>query len=453
MRIKNLLGIALTVLTLYSCQSNKILTVEGGKISGVENAAGDVISFKGIPYAAPPVGELRWVKPQPVEVWEGVRDCSDYGNASWQVWNSPDTFTGKEFYYEGPKPMGEDCLYLNVWAPKKTVGDTKAYLPVAMYIHGGGFTIGLSNHCALDGEYWAQQGVVTVIINYRLGHLGFFCHPLLSAEDPDGVSGNYGLYDQLAALKWVYNNIAQFGGDPNDITVFGQSAGAMSVKDLVTSPLAEGLISKAIMQSGGGIGGPGVSGVSIQNDLVGKEMMDFGGYTTLEQMRALSPEEMAELANRFSQETGKRPVTSPYEDGVIITKDIEEAIADHSMMNIPYIIGATADDLPFGKGVVLDEFCSAIVEANSQPVYQYEFARRLPGDDSGAFHGSDLWYTFHTVGRNWRPWTPEDYALSEKMISYWTNFVKYGDPNGENLDIWESYTPESKFKMVLDVTE
>lgn len=453
MKLSRILSVLFLGLVFTSCADKTILSVEGGKISGVLNEKGDVMMYKGIPYAAPPVGDLRWVKPQPVLPWEGIRACNDYGLASWQVWNSLESFTGKEFYYKGPQPMGEDCLTLNVWTPKWAAGNAKAKLPVAMYIHGGGFTIGLSNHCALDGEYWAQQDVVTVIINYRLGNLGFFCHPLLSQEDQDGVSGNYGLYDQLAALDWICNNIESFGGDPNNITVFGQSAGAMSVKDLIISPLAKGKIAKAIMQSGGGVGGPGNSGVSVQNDIIGQEMMEFGGYTTLEQMRALTPEQLNDLANRFAAETGKKAVTSPYVDGVIMTEDMEQAIEDGSILDIPYIIGATADDLPFGKGVVLDEFCNLINEHNTQPIYQYSFDRKLPGDDSGAFHGSDLWYTFHTVGRNWRPWTEEDYALSEQMIKYWTNFVKFGDPNGpENSETtWPAYTIPNPFKMIFDV--
>jgi len=187
--------------------------------------------------------------------------------------------------------------------------------------------------------------------------------------------------------------------------------------------------------------------------LADMEMMDFGGYTTLEQMRSITPEELNDLAIKFTAETGKRPVTSPYVDGVIVTEDMEDAIADGTILDIPYIIGATADDLPFGKGAVLDEFCNLINEHNTQPIYQYSFDRNLPGDDSGAFHGSDLWYTFHTVGRNWRPWTDADYALSEEMIEYWTNFVKYGDPNGAagSETTWEAYTLPNPFKKSLNV--
>lgn len=442
---------------LVSCQQpkqeNPVLTVEGGQITGVINEAGDVISYKGIPYAAQPVGDLRWKKPQPVEPWQGVKECNEFGNASFQQWPEADSFTGKEFYYEGKKPMGEDCLYLNVWTPKDAAGDTKANLPVAFYIHGGGFTIGLSNHCALDGEFWAQKDVVTVLINYRLGHMGFFCHPLLSQEDPDGVSGNYGLYDQLAALRWVRENIQQFGGDPDNITVFGQSAGAMSVKDLLISPLTDGMIAKAIMQSGGGIGSPLGGSSASRNDSIGKVMMDLGGYTTLEQIRKVSYDEMVSLADRLKQETGLSAVTSPYADGVIMTGSVYDAIQDRSIKDIPYIIGATADDMPFGKGEVLNEFCREINRIGSHKIYQYEFARRLPGDDSGAFHGSDLWFTFHTVGRNWRPWTEADYALSEKMVTLWTNFAKYGNPDGDGAadGIWPAWSDENPFILKLDV--
>ncbi|MEJ2507111.1 MAG: carboxylesterase family protein, partial [Ignavibacteriaceae bacterium] len=213
---------------LISCSkqdSNPVLTIEGGQVIGVQTPTNGIIAYKGIPFAAPPVSDLRWKEPQPVVPWEGVKVADKYGDAAEQVTWDPNSFYGKEWRASGSVPFSEDCLYLNVWTP--AAGKTDKKLPVAMWIHGGGYREGFAFEPEMDGgEDWASRGVILVTVTYRLGVLGFFTHPLLSAESPHDVSGNYGLLDQVAALKWIHNNIEQFGGDPNNITIFGQSAGA-----------------------------------------------------------------------------------------------------------------------------------------------------------------------------------------------------------------------------------
>src|SRR5664279_3301851 len=240
-------------LALASCSdSNPVLTIEGGKVIGVQTPTKGIIAYKGIPFAAPPVGNLRWKEPQPVVPWEGVKKADTYGAAAEQITWDPQSFYDREWRASGSVPFSEDCLYLNVWTP--AAGKTDQKLPVAMWIHGGGYREGFAFEPEMDGgEDWASRGVILVSVTYRLGVLGFFTHPLLSAESVHHVSGNYGLFDQVAALKWIKNNIAQFGGDPNNITIFGQSAGAGSVKTLCESPLAKNLFKKAIIMSGGGL--------------------------------------------------------------------------------------------------------------------------------------------------------------------------------------------------------
>ena len=232
---------ALCLVAALAWGQSPTIKVEGGMIQGVPSAASDVTVFRGIPYAAPPVGDLRWKRPQPVVKWKGVKVADTFSNNTVQ---------------------SEDCLYLNVWTPANAVGNQNSKLPVAFWVHGGAYFNGYGHEITMDGDAWAKRGVILVTINYRLGIFGFLAHPELSAGTPDGTSGNYGTYDQIAALKWVHDNIAQFGGDPNNITVLGQSAGAASIKNLVSSPLSKGMIKNAIIQSGGGIGAFGNSAKS-----------------------------------------------------------------------------------------------------------------------------------------------------------------------------------------------
>jgi len=445
--LKALFWSACLLLGLASCGSGKIIdtvSVEGGKLQGVLTENPDVMIFKGVPYAAPPVGELRWAAPKPVVPWEGVKVADQFGAPSVQRGRQPGSFYYKEFQPEPLPPTSEDCLFLNVWAPAKTVGHPDAKLPVAMWIHGGAYSGGCGNDVAFDGEAWAERGVILVTINYRLGLLGFFSHPELTAENGYGGSGNQGIYDQLAAIKWIYNNIAQFGGDPKQITIMGQSAGAGSVKSLVSSPLTKGLVSKAIIQSGGGLGNF-LSGGSSETPLSsyderGKAQMDAAGFDTLEKMRKASLEEL---------NTVRAGMGGTHPDGKLLTMSFDEATYGGQLLDIPYMIGSNGDDMgDMREGIT--NFCSVRSEQSSQPAYAYYFDRKLPGDDEGAFHSAELWYMFHTLGRSWRPMTQHDFDLSDKMMDYWTNFVKYGNPNGKDAEgPWKASTKANPYTELL----
>ncbi|MBK5269402.1 MAG: carboxylesterase family protein, partial [Bacteroidia bacterium] len=338
--------LAFIALALASCSekdSNPVLTIEGGKVQGVETPTKGIIAYKGIPFAAPPVGNFRWKEPQPVVAWEGVKTADKYGDAASQVTWDPQSFYGKEWRASGSVPFSENCLYLNVWTP--AAGQTNKKLPVAMWIHGGGFREGFAFEPEMDGgEDWASRGVILVSVTYRLGVMGFFSHPLLSAESPHGVSGNYGLMDQATALKWIHDNIEQFGGDPDNITIFGQSAGAGSVQSLCASPISKSLVSKAISMSGGGLGSrPGTMLDSAQ--LKNKAMMDFFGKTTLEQMRALSFDELLKMSTTYADTTKTRVGWGPVTDNYFLKGTFTDAANAKEIPDIPYMIGFTSNDL------------------------------------------------------------------------------------------------------------
>ena len=374
-------------LFLAACTAKlPVVKVEGGLLQGVPSEDPSVIVFKGIPYAAPPVGELRLQPPQDVIPWEGVRECSAFSAIAPQPGNAPGTFYGEEFYWMPQPEQSEDCLYLNVWAPAKAVGKKGAALPVAMWIHGGAFVNGYGFEVTMDGDKWAQKDVILVTINYRLG---------------ENAAGNLNILDQIKALEWINKNIAQFGGDPSNVTIFGQSAGGMSVRTLLISPLAKGLFAKAIIQSGGGMG--------------------------LDQL-------------------GSILTSAPQVDGNVVPEPFDKAVMDGTIADIPIMTGYTSDDLPFFKEESVGAFCALRDSLGTAPVYEYEFTRDLPGEDKdvpdnlpGAFHSAELWYVFGTLGRSWRPFTEEDYALSEQIVSAWTDFCKTGSPG------W----PEYPFKKVF----
>lgn len=460
MKARNLM-IALTAALLTACGGtqqqkdlNPVLTVEGGQIQGVLTDSTQVMVYKGIPYAAPPVGNLRWKKPQSVVPWQGVKVMDTFSAASVQAAHNAGEFYTEEFYFGGDPEFSEDCLYLNVWAPAGTLGDTNAKLPVAMWVHGGAYSAGWGHEITMDGDAWAQRGVILVTINYRLGMLGFLSHPLLSADE-DGTSGNYGLYDQIAALKWVRNNIAQFGGDPQNITIFGQSAGASSIRNLCASPLSKGLISKAIIQSIGGLGEliPPMPAENVE--ATGKAMMDAGGLTTLEQMRAATPQELdaAQRAYMAQNRGGGFLMMTPHVDSKVLPKTFTDAAMDGEIADVPYMLGSTLDDMmpTMGEGIQsLAELRES--QGNPHPVYAYRFDRRLPGEPNTAYHSSELWFVFKTLKNSRRPFTAADYALSDEIVDFWTNFAKYGNPNGaQGNEPWHPATKSDPFVMHLDI--
>ena len=442
-----MLACALFATTLWA--QAPVLTVEGGQIEGVVDAEG-VAVYKGIPYAAPPVGDLRWKQPQPVQPWQGVRKCDKFGAASLQGGQEEGSFYWKEFYQDGNPEMSEDCLYLNVWTP---AAGKDSRLPVMFWIHGGAFQNGFGHEIEFDGDAFAKKGVVLVTINYRLGMCGFLAHPLLTAENGGKGSGNYGLFDQLAALKWVKKNIAAFGGDPDNVTVFGQSAGAGSVQSLISSPLTKGYIQRAIIQSGGGLGGI-ISTKSLADvAATGKAMWDASGMTTLDQMRARPADRFQEIMMNYmkQQKTFNGMPYSPCVDGELLTASVYEAAISGQELDIPYMIGYTSGDLgPDRMKKSAVDWSLLLEKQGRKPAYVYCFSRDLPGEDlkapngspimPGAFHSSELWYVFGTLDKCWRPMEKGDYELSERMVSYWTNFAKTGNPNGEGLPEWKPRT-------------
>ena len=458
MRKLNLFMIAFAAF-LVSCTSlgekselNPVLTIEGGQIQGVPSDAKGVIVYKGVPFAAPPVGDLRWKRPQPVMAWEGVKVADKFSDAAMQRTRNPqDGEYGTEFHFLSDDPhYSEDCLYLNVWAPEKAPGHPEKKLPVAMWVHGGAYFGGWGFETEMDGDAWAQRDVILVTINYRLGIFGFYNHPELSAEDPDHVSGNYGLLDQIAALKWVKNNIAQFGGDPENITIFGQSAGGASIRNLCSSPMSKGLIAKAIVQSGGGLGefiSTGEGKLQTEFDQVGVELMEHMGFKSLAEMRTASAQDVYDAYGRVPRGVGG--MLSPHVDGIALDKSFDQATYDKSLADVPYMLGYTGDDMMDLSQPIL-KFAAVRDSLSTKPTYCYLFDRKLPNDGrpclQGAFHSSELWFVFHTLGRSWRPFTEADFKLSDEMVDAWTNFAKYGNPNGKTGDAW---SPATKTNPVI----
>ena len=436
------------IIIFSGCEKeNNVLTITGGKIQGIETETPGVTIFKGIPYATPPVGDLRWKEPQPVIPWDGIKICDTFGAAAPQKLTEPGSFYDKEFYTQSPHIKNEDCLYLNVWTP--AAGKTNAKLPVAMWIHGGAYRNGFGHENEFDGDAWAKNDVILVTINYRLGVLGFMAHPELTAESPNQSSGNYGILDQVAALKWIKNNIEQFGGDPNQITVFGQSAGAGSVQALVASPLTKGLIQGAISQSGGGLGSRRTYTLA-DAEQTGLGLMRFYDCNSIEEMRNVPADEFGDFENRmddFRREENQMANLSPNVDGYLLKENFSEAAINGNIADIPYIIGGTIEDMR-GNSKPVEDFCLT-VEENGGRAYAYQFAHPLPGDDAGAFHSAELWFIFNTIDRSWRPFTEGDKALSQYMVYCWTNFAKYGDPNGEGEKIWQPFTEGNQQFMLF----
>ncbi|MFA4892904.1 carboxylesterase/lipase family protein [Brevundimonas sp.] len=453
--------------------SNPRVAVEQGELVGRRD--GTVVSFKGVPYAAPPVGPLRWRRPHPAASWRGPRDAGQVGAICIQPPSGGDPGVG-------PLPMSEDCLTLNVWTPADRAGPR----PVMVWIHGGGFNNGSGTAALYDGTNLARRGVVVVTINYRLGRLGFFDHPALAAEREQGEpAANYGMMDIVAALKWVRDNAAAFGGDAGNVTVFGESAGGAAVTRLMISPEARGLFHRAVVQSGLGRD----SGVPLDapSAIGGPSLRDRGaafartvGATTAEALRALPAEALLNPAPNFYG--GDNLVV----DGQLVTEDVEAAFAAGREAPVPLIIGTNSAEFwwirpqeisPYGAiddaltsqervdlyaayggedgyraHVVSDlafnepaRHLARLHARNGHPTYLYRFdvvPDSNPEPSGGATHASERPYVFdnlHTVGR---PMGERDDRAARAMADYWTRFATRGDPNGEGLPIWPGFGAE-----------
>ena len=424
-----------------------IINTPCGTLRGTAGRIPGTAAYKGIRYAT----AGRWEYPVQVTSWEGIYDATQYGNCSYQpraFYNEEDV-PEKAFYYNEFRKgetytYGEDCLFLNVFTPENTA-DKK--LPVLVYIHGGGYTGGCGHEKHFDGPVWPAKGVIGVTLNYRLGPMGFVCLPELAEEA--GCTGNYGLYDQLTAIKWVKDNIASFGGDPENITIMGQSAGAMSVQQHCLSPLSKGLFAKAVMSSGGGVSKLMATAKAESRYDFWHAVMKKAGCSSLEAFRALPADQLFVAWQICKKETkGSGMIASPCIDGRLVFGTGADILASGNYHKIPYMAGSTSEDvMPPMIYAMSRSWCAAQEEKS----YAWFFDRRLPGDDNGAWHSSDLWYWFGTLENCWRPMEKKDFDLSNQMTDYLTNFCKTGNPNASGLIDWDS--ADKKQQKVLRLGE
>jgi para-nitrobenzyl esterase len=479
---KILAAAAVALAVAASAQAAETVRVAQGTLHG--QTAGSVTSFKGVPFAAPPVGELRWRPPAAPAAWSGVREAKAFGPACMQM-STP---------RPGAPPMAqsEDCLYLNVWAPAAAKPGQK--LPVMVWIHGGSFTSGAGSVPFYDGSHFAERGVVLVTVNYRLGRLGFFAHPALTAENPQGALGNYGIMDNIAALKWVKANIAAFGGDPNNVTAFGESAGGILVNFLMTAPEAKGLFQKAISESGFGRS----AGVPIRGDAqrTGEKIgvayatsvgVAGSGPAAAKALRALPAEQLSIPAGGI----GASGQPGPMVDGLVIPEPPPEAFAKGHEAKVPYIAGGNsweaslfpqtardpeatlarlgparaqamaayggdpagvAQDLTTETTVIEpDRHLARLHSKNGQKAWTYYFSY-VPaaerGHVRGTSHGGEILYVFNNLrdepvsfgGRTLPAATPEDHKLADAATAYWVAFAKRSDPGAAGGAAWPVYT-------------
>ncbi len=447
-----------------------------GLLEGVNNDG--YVTFKGVPYAKAPVGDLRWKRPVKMEKWNGIRKADSFGNIAIQLLpdgEQPWSVRYKKEFYDDPKyipSMSEDCLFLNIWTPAENPGDK---LPIAFWIHGGGFGGGYSSEIEFDGEAFAKKGIILVTVNYRVGAFGFLAHPWLTEESEQKISGNYGIYDQIAALEWIYENASAFGGDPENITVFGQSAGCISTQVLISSELTGNKIKKAILQSGVTANDKFIPTPKLEKEEeYGKMLVDLTGAKNLEELRKLTAEEIMSAKGQFDLEIMRAVMTGrdtegsdfirlvPNIDGVLLKKNVREVFREGSMKKIPYMVGCVEDDLGTtdedrakrDPGMLAKsdrEWCLRQEELGNPPAFCYEFKHKLPTEDGEEvpFHSAELWYMMGTLSRCWRPMNEQDYAVSDEMVTAWANFMKYGNPNDEADGDWKPYTASAPYVKVF----
>ena len=477
-----------TAFCLTASAANQV-KVDSGTLEGTLNADSSVRIFRNVPFAAPPVGDLRWQAPQPVQPWEGVRKAVEFGAHCVQ---------GKVFGdINAPGGMSEDCLNVIVWAPAKA---SDKPLPVYLWFYGGGFAAGGNSEARYDGESFARKGIVVVNANYRLGVFGFLAHPDLTKESGRHASGNYGLLDQVAALQWVRKNIAGFGGDPNRITIGGESAGSLSVSALMASPLSRDLIAQAVGESGaflGNVGGRGMSSLA-EAEKAGTKFADAVGAKSIADLRARPADDLLKAAMKVNNGFGFWPII----DGYCLTEDVAATYAAGKQAQIPLLAGWNADevrmavmmnpqkptaktfpdqlnkqfkdhgaealklypastdeeavrsagDLASDSFIVFSTWKWIDMQTKTEkPVYRFQFDRPAPVSREmaamahglktlGATHASELEYVFNMLASKKADWQPDDQKVASTMNEYWANFIKTGDPNGAGLAKWPSFT-------------
>jgi len=465
-----------------------IVSTDKGKVQGY--VAGGIQVFKGIPFAKPPVGDLRWRAPQPMDAWKSVRPCSTFAASPMQASPTPFMYWSEE-YLIPKEPIGEDCLYLNVWTASLNRSAKKAVL---VYIYGGGFQSGGAGCPIYDGTNMAKKDIVFVSINYRVGTFGFLVHPELSKEAPYHASGNYALLDMIAALQWVKRNIASFGGDPERVTIAGQSAGAFAVNFLCASPLAKGLFQRAIAESGASILPnmlrPKVTLTEAEN--MGVKLASSLGANSLKDLRSLPAEMILK---------SKSPMAFPVEDGYVLPNSVHDIYMASQQNDVPLIMGWNGEDRIMGKPLSADAYQEQIRKrfgdqagaaltvypgsndeeaARSQSdmnrdetfgmqvyswariqtasgkagVYVYNFNRKVPAYTEetafGAFHTGEVPYAYDNLYKVNRPYEETDRTLSSRMSSYWVHFTKTGDPNGAGLPTWPAFDNQQQQVLILD---
>lgn len=449
----------------------RITETENGKVRGIEAADPRITAFKGIPFAAPPVGKNRWRAPQPAQNWEGIREC--YRFAPISIQDTPGLGTDiycKEWHVDPEIEMSEDCLYLNVWTPAKSKEEK---LPVVVWFFGGALQWGYPSEMEFDGERVARRGVVVVSVNYRLAALGFMTHPQIIKEQPD-FPANFGNLDQQYGLRWVQKNIANFGGDPKNVTIAGQSAGGGSVLSQIAYQGNKGLFERGIIQSGIVKSINGSWGLTKPCSLEeaakkGEEFFELLGVKTLEEAREL---DALYIRDKYAQYCGndfsfagmaKRFMT--VQDNVFCCGDPYDAIVSGKALSVPIMAGNTSDEFledtkKYGKISPVEWAVKKMAVDRKEngvdlPVYYYCFDPDIPGDDNpGTFHSVELWFFFETLAKCWRPFVGRHYDLARQMCNYWSNFVKTGDPNGCDADKtkmpeWKPYTKECTCSMIF----
>ncbi len=462
----------------------RVTKTENGAVRGFPGTDARITVFKGIPFADNTSGDNRWRAPQPAENWEGVRDCYEFGPITMQKipGQNPDAFYSKEWHVDPEVPMGEDSLRVNIWTPAKSADEK---LPVMVWIFGGGLSEGYAHEMEFDGERIASRGVILVSVAYRLNVFGYLAHPELTAENPDAPT-NFGFLDQKAGLEWVQRNIANFGGDPDNVTIFGQSAGGLSILAHICSAQSSKLFNRGIVQSVGGLSAyypkamfpVGRSLEEAEQD--GVKFFEALGVKTIEEARKLDAHFIEDKFNELGL------MFNYVIDGKFLEKSVDEYALTDTMNRVPFMIGSTGDEFPLRpdkdpvewmkeiymdkadevlklyaeNNIPVDEKLSIsknrgsahllceVAAAHGYDIHYYTFDPEIPGDDAGSFHSSDLWFEFETLMKCWRPFDGHHYDLARKMCNYWTNFAKTGDPNGNDSDgtpmpKWEKYTLES----------
>src|SRR6185437_8823407 len=501
-RLLSLITVTAMLVTVYDAMAQaqpdgnhlkEPVQVTGGLITGTPTIqwTPGVRLYRGIPYAAPPVGDRRWRPPQPVEPWTGVKAADHFGAACMQ----PPTNTEGNAWREGLADTSEDCLFVNVWTPAKSAD---AHLPVVVFIHGGGNMRGAASENQYDGAYFAKKGVVFVSFNYRMNVFGFLAHPELTKESEHHSSGNYALLDQIAALHWIQNNIAHFGGDPHNLLVFGHSAGSSNVSSLLASPLAHGLFTRALMQSGENLG----KGVTLaEAEKNGESYAKSLGANSISDLRKMPAEE---LIKKLPRQNG------PIVDGWVLPQDVYSTFEAGKQNDVPLIVGSVANDTPgparapttaaavpeYAKktfGDLADEYLKLYpanddkqavqselafrsngamanarmlaklqLKTGKSPVYWYYFTHTspfpegevwggIPAKDWGAYHGSEIVYVFDAFPLQDWAWRPVDLKVGDLVNSMWINFAKTGNPNAPGLPQWPKFDPNAD--MLLNISD